>query len=332
MKLYGRTTRPGDLDQCLALVGDRFLYDDIALGSLRAMWLELITRDLGRSSVIYDECEPRRVVAFGISVAIERERFAEVDRGCAPFVARRLLDEWRAGVRPFLDEAAFAAANCGDGLCVLATHDGMIETDDPVRVAAILAAVAESFMVQHSGLNIAGFSHESFRFSREFAVEMGLIVRSEYPSYESILAGVPRNRQPFVVSMTRDEAARHPGNLVLNQMFLRFNAPQFAFAATERRLLRFALEGETDATIADILAIAPATLKKRWARIYEAMEAILGSNARGDDGRRGTEARRHVLHYIRHHPEELHAHRAPTTVARSAHSRAATHVTSSRRL
>lgn len=324
MTLHGRATRPDDLEQCLTLVGDHFLYDKVALRSLRAMWLDIISRDVGRSSVIYEEREPRRVIAFGVSVAVKRTRLAQIERGCAPFVARRLLDEWRIGEKPFLDEMALGAANGGDGLSLLATHDGAIETSDPARRAAILAGLAESFMVQHSGLNIVAFAHESFGFPKEFAADMGLIVRAEYPSYETLLADVPPNRKPLVFFMTREEAARRPGNLALNHVFLRFTAPQFAFMATERRLLRFALEGEADAAIADILAIAPATLKKRWARIYEAMEPVIGTRVHGDDGRRGTEVRRHVLRYVRQHPEELHAYRAPLAGERDMRSREAT--------
>ena len=78
-----------------------------------------------------------------------------------------------------------------------------------------------------------------------------------------------------------------------------------------------------DAVIAELLTIAPATLKKRWARIYETMETVLEANSRGENGHRGAEAWRHVVHYVRHHPEELHPHRAQTSPANAMRSRVA---------
>lgn len=310
MKLHVRTTRAEDLEQCLALVTDRFLYDDVALRGLRAMWLDIISRDVGRSSVVFEDGAPRRVLAFGFSVAIERSRFEAIDAGCAPFIARRLLDDWRAGRSAYLDECAFAAANAGDGISLLVTHNGSIETTDPTFASAILSAVAEAFIVHHAGLNIAAFAHETFGLPKEFAADLGLKLRLENSLYEDLLAEVPPNRQPLVSSMTRNEAEKRPGNLALHQIFLRFTPPRFGFAAIERRILRFALEGVPDPAIAELLTIAPATLKKRWAHIYETMESVIGANSRGEDGHRGTEARRHVVLYVRQHVEELHAYRA----------------------
>lgn len=320
MKLQYRATRPDDLEQCLALVTDRFLYDEIALRALRAMWLDIIARDVGRSSIIFEDGRPLRVLAFGISVAIERSRFAAIDAGCAPFIARRLLEEWRAGQSAFLDEDAFAAANAGDGINLFVTHSGALETTDPLLGSAILSAVAEAFIGHHTGLNIAAFAHETFGLPKEFAADLGLNIRLEYPAHEDSIAKIPPQRQPILATMTRSQAEKRPGNLTLHQIFLRFTPPLFGLAANERRLLRFALEGEADAEIAEILTIAPATLKKRWARIYETMEPVIGGSARGDDGRRGAEARRHVLRYVRQHPEELHPCRVRTAAATATSS------------
>jgi hypothetical protein len=76
------------------------------------------------------------------------------------------------------------------------------------------------------------------------------------------------------------------------------------------------MEGLPDDEIADISEIAPRTLKKRWADIYAAMEPVTGLSPGGEDGRRGTEVRRHVLRHVRQHPEELHASSAQTPVRR----------------
>jgi DNA-binding NarL/FixJ family response regulator len=115
---------------------------------------------------------------------------------------------------------------------------------------------------------------------------------------------------PFIMSMTREEAAERPGNLAMNQIFLRFTAPRCRLRLQQRRVLRFALEGTPDNQIAEILNIAPRTLKKRWAEIYAAMEPATGILPGLGTGQRGTEIRRHALRYVRDHPEELHAYSA----------------------
>ena len=79
------------------------------------------------------------------------------------------------------------------------------------------------------------------------------------------------------------------------------------FRAREQQLLQRALLGETDTEIADVLGLAPDTVKARWRTIYERVSEhapeLLPQEA--GDLKRGAEKRRRLLHYLRHHPEEL---------------------------
>jgi DNA-binding CsgD family transcriptional regulator len=150
--------------------------------------------------------------------------------------------------------------------------------------------------------------HEAFGVPAQFALDLGLFITPYAEQYDTRLASVPADRIPIVVAMTRAEAERRPGNLVFAQLFLRFSPPQCDLQSTERRLLRLALEGTPDETVADILKIAPRTLKKRWSDVYARMEHVTRLAPGGDGGHRGAEIRRHVLRYVREHPEELHAY------------------------
>ncbi len=47
MNLIGRETRPTDLDQCLEMVRDRFLYDRAEFSALKDMWQSILDRDVG---------------------------------------------------------------------------------------------------------------------------------------------------------------------------------------------------------------------------------------------------------------------------------------------
>jgi DNA-binding CsgD family transcriptional regulator len=304
--LQFRTARPEDLDQCLKLACDRALYDDAHLLDLRAMWLDIISRDVGGSNVVFADDDPGRVLGFSVSTVVDHQWFDDIRTGRARPAGFRLLQQWRAGQPPFLGESALAEANGKGGINVFVTHVGIFDFGDSVRTAAIVSSLAEAFVAQYAASNMRGFVCEAAGVSPKLAAAAGFNVRDRGP-------------EPVIVSLTRTAAREQPGNLTIYQLFLRFQPPRFRFDATERRILRLSLEGESDETIAKLLTVAPRTLKKRWARIYLAMERTIGIHAGGADGHRGAEARRHVLHYLRRHPEELHPYREPQAQRRSAH-------------
>jgi hypothetical protein len=312
MKFFGRTTRPSELDRCIDMVRDGFLYDAETRVDLRKMWHDVLSRDVGRSAVIFEADRPDRVLAFGVSAALTESKFDAIESTRAPFIAKSLLDDWRRGDDPFLDEASFATANGGEGLHLITLHNGVDESIGVRFLPDVLSVMSENFLTQHAGCNIKAFIHESFGVPPEFAINLGMRILPYASSSTGDLAAVPPDRKPTIITMTRADAERHRGNLVMYQTFLRFSQPRCRLANAERRLLRYALEGLPDDAIADILEIAPRTLKKRWADVYAAMEPVTGISPGGESGRRGAEVRRHVLRYVRQHPEELHAYSAET--------------------
>lgn len=308
MKLLGRTTRPTDLDQCLEIVRDRFLYERAELDALKNMWQSVLDRDIGRSAVLFESGDPQRVLAFGISAAVKDSHLATLAANRAPFVGRALFDAWRSGDDPFLDEPSFAIANAHDGLNVIVTHNGVEDAVLRHHLQDALSVLTENFVVLHRGSNIKIVLHESFGVPAQFALDLGLLITPYAQDHDARLASVPADRAPIVVSMTRAEAERRPGNLVFAQLFLRFSPPLCDLQSADRRLLRLSLEGIPDEAIAEIMQIAPRTLKKRWADVYARMERVTRIAPGGDSGHRGAEIRRHVLRYVREHPEELHAY------------------------
>jgi DNA-binding CsgD family transcriptional regulator len=308
MKLLGRNTRPTDLDQCAEIVRDRFLYERADLVALKDMWQTVLDRDVGRSVVLYESSDPQRVLAFGISAAVKDARLATITVNPAPFVGKRLLDAWRSGDDPFLDESAFAVANAHDGLSVIVMHNGIDDAIARTHLHDALSVLTETFVALHTGSNMKVIVHEAFGVSAEFALDLGLHITPYATEHDALLGSVPAGSMPILLSTTRTEAERRRGNLIMAQTFLRFSTPQCDLQGADRRLLRLALEGTPDETIADILQIAPRTLKKRWADVYARMECVTRIPPGGEGGRRGGEIRRHVLRYVREHPEELHAY------------------------
>jgi DNA-binding CsgD family transcriptional regulator len=308
VKLLGRTTQPEDVAQCLHILRDRFLYTEDELQQLSTLWVGLLSRDIARSAVFYSETEPRRILAFGISAPLKKSRFDELLRERAAFITKTLLTEWTLGREPFLDEREYAYANASDGLNVFVLHNGVSDVLSASEFPSVLLRLSENFVTQYAGCRLQAVAHEAYGVPAEFAIDHGLQLIGYAQEHQRQLLVCPADRMPSLGVMSREHAAQHPGHLTMNMLFLRFAQPRFSFNVAERRLLRFAIEGESDLRIADLLQIAPRTLKKRWAQIYFTMETVTGIPSGGFGGHRGAEARRHVLRYIRQHPEELHAY------------------------
>lgn len=75
--------------------------------------------------------------------------------------------------------------------------------------------------------------------------------------------------------------------------------------------------GETDEDIAKSLYLSISTVKKRWLAIYDAVTSVdsfffaaVGEGNRRmptrNERKRGLEKRRHLLTYLRQHPEDIH--------------------------
>lgn len=90
-----------------------------------------------------------------------------------------------------------------------------------------------------------------------------------------------------------------------------YQPPRFGFSRSEQRLLHAALAGEsgTDNELAESLGVSLPTIKKMWLSIYRRVNDRQPEAIRDcvpvDAAERGKEKRRHLLVYLREHPEEL---------------------------
>jgi hypothetical protein len=90
-----------------------------------------------------------------------------------------------------------------------------------------------------------------------------------------------------------------------------YHPPRLGLTRSEQRLLACALPGSTDEQLAETLGTSLAVVKKMWVSIYRRVELrlpaliadILPSDVLATG--RGREKRRHLLAYLREHPEEL---------------------------
>ncbi len=304
-----------DLDQCLDMVTDRFLYDAAHLAALRRMWSHLITSQSGLLNVIADASHPSHVIHFGVTVFVSDEIADRYHRCMSAKIAYRLLEEWGAGRKPFLTRSEIARANASTGLNLVVAHYGYREPPDDEFREKLRFAANENAVRNLRGWNLRSYTNEVFapnpeRDGKEMGEVLGFRV-GHYTDEQLREAGIPFDKRPYVWMATRQDVAAGPVGLALGMLFRSFSRPHFCFVAAEQQLLTLALDGHTDVAIASLTNTSLTTIKKRFRSIYEKVRVVSAEweepllSELMTDGARGVETRRHVLSYLRNHPEEL---------------------------
>lgn len=314
MYLAYRSLEAADIEPCLALAVDDYAENPdiipcaalvwrrlLAAGSLNGMVLEDLTRVPGD-----------RLAAFGMSVFVSPEFMAEARCGETPGVAALLVRRLEAGVSPVLAPDAVRRANSGPGLNLIVLHYAEAAPVSPEWLQGIRDKQMETFFFVHGGYRYSEMlvEHRSARL-RQFVLESGFRTRSEFGAYYRSHARPP-GECPALAGITREEALPHPG-LHVSRIFV-YTPPRFYFKPREQALLWHALLDKTDEEMAATLDVTVAAIKKRWVGIYDRVADVApalfpdtpaaGPAHRGQD-KRGQEKRRHLMRYLRLHPEEL---------------------------
>jgi DNA-binding CsgD family transcriptional regulator len=312
-----------DIEQCVALTTDRFLYREDQLPPLGRLWSRLIREKTGvPPHVIADANSPSRVLLFGTFAFVDDERADRYHGLASPKIGYSMAEELEAGGRPFLRRAEVADANANGGVNLVVLHHGYdtryLESDE--RLRALTYEIARKHF---TGWNLRSYTNEVFapnpeRDGKQMGEALGFRVL-RYTAAQLHEAGIPEDKAPWVWLATRQDAVANPAVLPLAMMFLSFSVPKFGFSMVEQDALNLALEGFTDEAIAQTLGASLSTIKKRFRAIYEKVQDKIGDDggveplAPLNDGARGLETRRRVLNYLREHPEELrpYASKAP---------------------
>ena len=116
-------------------------------------------------------------------------------------------------------------------------------------------------------------------------------------------------RQPHIVGITRELEFNRLGSWI-GSLF-DYQPPELGFSRSEQRLLQAALAGEseTDQELSETLGVSVPTIKKMWrsayCRVTDRRPEVIPDRERAKRAERGKEKRRHLLAYLRAHPEEL---------------------------
>ncbi len=308
-----RLAGEADLDQCLALTTDRFLYGEADLRALRRMWGHIVAEGVGTVYVIADTAAPSRVAFFGTFGFVSDERADAYHRLARPGLSHAMVEEFAAGGRPFLTRDEVGRSNAVRGLNFVFMHHGYEErhdeSDENLRAATYEATKYMSHWNLRSYTNEV-FSRDGLRDGKQMGEALGFRLR-RYTGEQLRAAGIPKDRAPWVWLATPKDAAAQPASLALTLLFSTFSPPKFGLTFAEQEMLELALDGYTDESIARTAGASLSTIKKRFRTIYEKAQDA-GFDPKSfvlpelpANHLHGVELRRALLNYLRRHREEL---------------------------
>ena len=311
-----RKGRALDLANCYALHESLHLpYSETSRRMLEQIWRTLLSSGAMQLFLVEDRTKPigSRVVSFSAIVFVTDEFCSEARSTLPPYLGVELVRRYLLRQLPVLNREQVARANAGDGLNVAMCFEGWAQDGfSPEQLLAVREKQSEAFHLALHGYRLKEFLAEPIGFkTSQWMIEAGARVRRDYSNYfrKNTLSKPESSRRPWLLGLTKEEAFAHPGSSVAG-LFI-YTPPRFHFSRSLRVLLQHALIGETCEQLATSLSLSPWTVKKRWHAIYERVADVDGELlpppiAYGAHAlSRGAERRRHLLNYLRQHPEEL---------------------------
>ena len=318
MSVRWRPMQSKDVRECVEIVathpevGPRY---GGATDDLQKAWLSILGRD-AVIALVLEELDGRRTRAWGVgvSVVVTEEFLNEIKRPplfwLGPVLAKRVV----GGESPLLSDKQLREANSTGGLNAVC-WEGCIRAEDERRPEYVRCMMG-AFLDTHRGylwnevLAYQARSAERLKWTFDSGGQLWNPAEGRY--WES-----PREdlqeivRQPHIIGVT-GEMARHRLGAWVDAVF-DYRTPRIGFSRAEQQLLEAALHDEagTDRELAVARRVSVSTIKKIWVSIYDraasCMPDLIPNNSRTDHDavQRGTEKRRHLLAYLRDHPEEL---------------------------
>ncbi|RYG23243.1 hypothetical protein EON82_14600 [bacterium] len=193
----------------------------------------------------------------------------------------------------------------GRGLTILCLHMGFVPPFDPCAFPGgnPIETLLNAYFHSHRGYRLGEMLKDVFgEDERRWFEGGGMRLRTQYGH-----SGKPSPQSPCLMGITRDEALETPGTRMAS-MFVTYPR-RLGLTASQRELVTMVLEGRTDEELAEEWCVSLSAIKKRWLAIYDSVDRRLPGLLPASDPfattARGAERRRHLLAYVREHPEEL---------------------------
>jgi DNA-binding CsgD family transcriptional regulator len=316
VNLMAREGHGEDLAACWALYESlRLPCEEACWLALPELWSALLREGAIQLLLVENRAGPpgSRIVSFSATVFVSDEFCCKARSTLAPYLGLQLARHHLSGDLPVLSYKQVARANARHGLNLLMCFEGSNYSGLSRR--QILAACQkqnEALHLTHGGYHVKEFLAEPIgEVACQRMLDSGARLRRDYSDYfrRHGLATLGSSQHPRLVGLTEEEAFAKCG-CQISSLFAH-SWPRFHFNRSEQKLLRHALMGKTCEELAKSLFISPWTVKKRWHAIYERIADVDGGLLpppiadRPLAASRGAERRRHLLYYLRQHPEEL---------------------------
>ena len=303
-----------DVAECSAIIAAHPLIaprHGTAIKDLSRAWLRLLGSE-AMTTAVFEEVEKARASIFGVGVFVRdlfiQEMKAPRQFWYGPELVKRIL----GGNSPVLSDQEVRQANSGEGLNELVWETLALESHS--KRADVYHLMGRAYIQIHRGFRLKEMitSQAESEERLQWAIDAGgLYWDPKSACYVKSLKNGSGQfvRNPHIVGITRELELGRPGSWV-GSLF-DYQPPRFYFSAGEQRMLSRAISDPigTNTALAKILGVSLPTVKKMWLSIYDRVAEIaselIGGAKIGAENKRGTEKRRHLLAYLREHPEEL---------------------------
>ncbi len=261
---------------------------------------------------IHDHDLRPELAAFGLSGFIAEDCAQAYLASPEPHIELVLLERALNGRREpaFLSYDEIAEDNAGDGLTLVPIFWLQRTNDFTNPEAHALLSIAQQTLLQrHRGYRLT-------RIIKEFPSERaGVFFGGGFSEHCRFPAGAPLSFNPkatlredhMICMVTRAEIESNWPSSTIAHMFA-YEPPRCAFTRAEQQVLIRAVDGLTDAKIAQHLGVSLTAISMRWrsiyARLLDSAPCVLRSEE-GANGARGEEKRRKAIAFVSEHPEEL---------------------------
>lgn len=316
-----------DVPECVRLVATHPIlgprYGD-AIKDLPGVWRRLLDNESFFISALYEETRGGSVgiIGAGISVFVTDDFFQEAKAPpffwLGPELTRRIAQRRS----PLLTEQQVTKANSREGLNLVIWQSGA--HPDDLKRPEIWEVGVNAFIECHRGFRLNEWilqAETPEHFVGIFNVGTMLYGDSDGDNPSSRRLD-PRQAvvAPHLAGLSRASALKQVGSWA--GTVFRYRPPIMGFSRSEQRLLAAASGGGTDEELSKELGLSLSSVKKMWrgayARVTKRLPTLIPSGGGETVGQeRGREKKRHLLVYLREHPEELRPY-SPKILEKSA--------------
>ncbi len=320
MALRSRPMQQKDIRECAEVIAahpvSRPRYGD-QIGDLSKAWLRLLNFEAKHTIVVQDGDSPRTpICCVGVTVFVTEDFMQEMKTPPGFWVGPELTKRILCGNSPVLSDKQFRDANSCGGLN-LVTWEGCFRSGYETNSEVTRYAMTK-FVEIHSGFLLKEVTSPQVESVErlEWTIHTGgLLWNPKNSRYENSIQGDANEfiRKPHVVGTTRTVELERPGSFASTWVgaLFDYHPPMCGFSRGEQRLLQAALawQSQTDQELSEKLGVSLPTIKKMWRsayrRVTDRCPETIPTCERVETAERGKEKRRHLLAYLREHPEEL---------------------------